>query len=978
MTVAEMLDSLSSLWVRYQSHPKRPDVIAPASSALEAGAQLSYCALSPRGWGSQSAAQERTGPYRYVPVFDFDGAGAVRDCEAFCAQVLGAFGVVRDRDYTVCVSSPGRRKVWFRGWLPERSDWAAVFRWLTARWKFSYPSLDAAQATQALARWIGSKHRTKPFWQVPIGPTAQDSECLLSPSPMDRLAWSLLPLLDHVPRWVAHYLDEFLFHRAVGATPSRRPNSKAWRSVNLQSVLDANGIDYTQVHGSGWLRLPICPSCGRAKVAALSPSRYLSCFRESCAAHPYMPVTAKGGGGWARLMGVDPAKVRPSKTTFVHARRRQADRLPLGEARARVGQAIEAAWTSDVPTILRVTPGGGKSTMTVKSIVTKIREKKTSERWLYLCPTKELAQEVSHMASSASYGQVLPLVLEGRNDRNCYLIDKVQAATSVGHRAGQAVCPGCPFKDECKYLRQMRQATKAAFVVSVWEHAYLVGSYVNPHHIVIDEFAERLFFRTTHVSEHALMTWVNDSGTDQDIRDACALLLRVLARVSAEYESQGKPIDYPKEWRGQALRALLRSGGTSYEKVIQRCSIACVDAQLVPAGSLAGDSVGEILALPPLSVAQLILDLDGELRSNDERVTTTTITMESGGRFAFTSRRVADLNLADKLALVLDGYGRERVYSRALAGHVRLEAIDVEMGCRVHQVPMSSSRNAFRRDVKKVLDVGRAAVRTLVCGGHRVLVLTHKPWREEIEGWGVDVRHFGQGVGTNAYRTSHSAVVVLGTPRKPNIELRAMAAALCAGEPAFAEGAADHDTTGFADDRLQEVLEICREDEMAQGVHRIGLTIPGHRLKEVVVIGQVEIGEIPPPDMLPVKDLLMAERIAVFASERGWWCSVMRDMVVPAAVVATPTKASRKAQASYDRALPLAVTGLPLVVDDEGDAMSPEIFFEGRFHGLGNVYGNLDKARAGVLEILNEMQASELGQREFAALYGAETGLIEL
>ena len=948
------MTGLADLWVHYQDGPtKRPQVVR-LRDALRKSEAASYYALSLRAWETEAAADAKDGPAWYLPVWDFDGDGAASDAESFCVQQLELWGLRRARDYFCCVASQGRRKVGLRWYLPphQDEDWRHVWRWWTTDIKRLYPTLDEAMAAVPLARWVGSAHRNKPGWhQVPLRPGSGERSAAQRPSPKQKRSWRP-GLLDTIPPWARRIADDWQFHRIVTKTPRRRQNPSRWRTVDYVGELTQLGVPMVTkvLRGEVWARLKHCPCCSRMWKAAISPKGWLSCFSPHCAAHGGMPPASRNGGG-AALRGLDPSKVATThkRAVLIRGARRATNPLKLEVARDLIHTEVQQAFDRSSTTVLKTTPGSGKSTATIREIHRRVKAR-DGKRYMYLCPTRELAEE--KVDEIKSLGNVNPLLLEGRHTGNCALISKVRAAALGGYDAGQAICPACPYQNGCDYYRQLRRARTAALVVSVWEHLHLVqAGRVNPHHIILDEFPERALLDEDYITVPALHSWM---GANKLLASATDLLARVAMRADALVEGER----HARSWRGDDLRRLILSTNRKAAKVFRDAVLPAVDAMHVGAGVLVGMDTSQIAQLPPLQVCKLVLTIDGELRSSGSRATSTSLVWTPKGTH-YQRTQVVDLEIQNKLRLVLDGYGRQGIYERLLGCSIKVVEIDTEVIGRVWQIPVNTSRSAVTRNPDRAFDLGQRVLRSLRNMGHEnVLYLTFQAYRQEVESWGVAVRHFGQGVGVNTYRHSHTAVVVLGTPRRPHRSLVSMACALHAGQAPIDERMAAHTNHLYADPRLQEVLEISREDEIAQGVHRIGPVIPGPMLKDIVLIGCVEVSELPIPILIRPGTLSLVDRIHSWAQRYGWWSNALRDLALPECLGRNGERAKRV----YNDAVRVGVGQLPY--------RGPKwIEIDGARHGLGFVWGDTQAAQE---------WCSDFAQRSVTGISWTEEGVTDL
>lgn len=962
----------ADLWCRAQLSAGGSPQVLPLPDALEAVSKRSYGALSPRLWLSEADAQAQAPLAAFLPVLDFDahrgGQRAIQDAEAFAARHLRASA--RGVGWVLAASSPGSRKLFLLDVLPPRVDWVQAWSAWCQWQRAHYPTLDPAMPSRPLARWLGSSHRSKPScWQVPCGPAESDAQlCAQLPSPEVRRSWwQGLRCVLEVEGLASTVLEAWQTHQLVTAAPARALDNASWRSVDYGAALAEAGQRIRLVQGGTgeWVRLGRCPVCGASDGApAVSPKGWLVCLRTSCPASEGVAPTTQRKDGWAQLLGVSPSAIRPKKRgarAIMPARRMMAEQMDLDTARAQLSQTVLDSLDAraQLP-VVQASPGLGKTHQVLDAVA-----RRRWERWTLLAPTRELAAE---LASGLRRRGISPLELAPRNPDNCAAYDQVTAAARQGYQAGQALCPACKWQEGCPYYAQLNRARTAQAVVSVWEHIWLVqAGWLKPAHLVVDEWPARAWLDQWSVTKAQLMGWLGPD-TDALLAEAVDALARVLLAVDLEMARATKSQRaWPRAWRAQQLLDVLQAQ-SGLAEAVRSAVPAAVQALDVTPGALARLSPEAIQALPHSHGARLVVLVDDLLR-RPAQAHPVSIHWSASAGASWAVTQAGQLEVSP--TLVLDAYARPEVYQRLMGRAVEVRPVQASCLARVWQVPLSTSRAALRRSDSSV-EAGMEALAALRWMGHqRVLVLCHADQRKlwEQAGHDVDVRHFGQGAGVNTYRHSHTACLVVGTPRAPHDALVDLASALWAGQAPIDESPGPDGPHTYLDPRLQAALELSREDEMGQAIHRIGPALPpspdsGVAVKDVCLVGQVDCPHLPQPIEVPSGLLTQTAAMARWANLHGWWAGALRDLVFPEAL-GTKSEAA-KARRAYDALTRVAVGSLPyqgkLVLD-----------VNGRWD-VGNVWGNAERART-YLTSLAERLATLPQTVQAARQLGTQLGL---
>ena len=864
---------MTALFCRYQDGRRVPGVL-PLGVAL-GRARLDRCPMiGPRLYASPAEAEEYGCDYAYLPVLDFDGDGAVRDCAAFIAQVLRPAGLVPGVDVHVAASSPGRRKLfWRRPWPAWGGGWAeALHSWVSEQ-RAAYPSLDPQQSLTSTARWIGSQHLTgRRVWCHVLGAEG-DAACRRAPTPAERAAWTTEeePAWDAVARRVQlHHLLHRVEEWAGSRKGARALRNRAGVKVrfDLSRILAVTGLRSRPIRSG--VRLSTCPECGHQHVAAVfAGSCVLHCLRVSCPAN-----TALAPQQWV------PPKMHAAcqieaEDDGAEQRTARVIRFPLEEARRRTAERVAEALDEDgPPVVLRVTPGVGKSHAMIAAVVERAR--RAGRSYLITVPTRELAEE-TRRAIEDTPNSPRVMTLEPRSGENCTRIGTAMAAAQRGYSPGRAVCPRCPDRDWCAYQASLRMAARTPILVGVWEHEELLrGGRLGARDLIVDEAPLRVRLSDEAFDAVELSRWASAGERVEDAAEA-GLVAGWLLRA-CELATRSGVVGGARVAEAVRLLAAADLGSPSAaDRVLADAALSVERLRAYEAGALADEAPALIMDRPNLRALEAVVELDRLRRSPD---TATGLRIERGTLCLARLRRPAQAP-----RLVLDAYATQGLYDRILGAEVDLVRVDAEMPARIWRVHASTSKAALARKGDAAMDPLRASVRSLVLGGHaqvlvvaaaRTLPAAVAAAEEAAAETGLPCvihgRHAYAGAGSNAYASCSAVVAVITPSLRPEIE-GALTGALYHGEARVVPG----------DPRLDVVRSVWGADELLQQVHRARPAVPHpERTRDVVIVAAEEVSL---PDLsgeaARAEEVGDAARVEWVRSRLQCWSPHLAHWVIP-------------------------------------------------------------------------------------------------
>ena len=182
--------------------------------------------------------------------------------------------------------------------------------------------------------------------------------------------------------------------------------------------------------------------------------------------------------------------------------------LSLEEAQDMIGFTVSSWWRNGAkqPLLINATPGTGKSTI-ILSFLEFLCQKNYIRSFWYLCPTVELAEELSNRFNGPKQ------VIRGRNQINpengsmCHKSQYVKAIQKKFGSVYQHLCYNthtktrCEHYADCPYLTQFNTAKHAQGIFMSHQYALLSqrkdNRLVNPDIVIIDESILQTLIKTT-------------------------------------------------------------------------------------------------------------------------------------------------------------------------------------------------------------------------------------------------------------------------------------------------------------------------------------------------------------------------------------------------------------------------------------------------------------------------------------------------
>lgn len=251
--------------------------------------------------------------------------------------------------------------------------------------------------------------------------------------------------------------------------------------------------------------------------------------------------------------------------------------------------------------------------------------------------------------------------------------------------------------------------------------------------------------------------------------------------------------------------------------------------------------------------------------------------------------------------ILLDAYGKPEIYQNILRQvnrslHVEPSYVNVKLSARVFQVVKSSAkrqmnngrRNALYKTLEDVIHCFEP-----IHGRDNMMIFLHKQEVAtiQLDFPGIEFRYFFQGRGIDAY-SSKTCAICFGTPEPPHEEVRRLAEAIYYNDPenmsAIVPDVQTSNPRLKRDRRFQAVLELFRESEIAQSIHRIRPVKPrsdGIRAsapKDIVLIGMLDCPVLPKGYLIHPSQLQTLKPVLKFIDTHGFW---INDLLFVEAVI---------------------------------------------------------------------------------------------
>ena len=776
--------------------------------------------------------------YRFQPLWDFDDkmnpARALHDARHFVEERLIKKGIPMD---DLIPFASGRKGIHIAGGhlLPEREDWYEIFTYTAERiWIPDFPTLDAGiYLNRALVRAPWSRHsavnaRKKPlpwdlFWR---GEWADISAWATEPlndsqyADIELLLEKCLPTDEPTPAYWTPFADhlvlDFRQHtlttKAIAAAKFIRPFRRF--KGDWAAILDEASLDYRERKNRNgiYFQLRECPYCHRSDKAYVTFRGTLRCFRTGCEAHEGIPATV-----WAEYLGVhlDEDKDETETVASLINRDMREPLLSAEEASQRLRLELERIHSlpPGVALLVMSTPGIGKTTHALEHV------KHFAGRVIVAAPTKERARELIEQYE----GNDAQLLL-GRCEDNCQDYERVRLVGSKGYLPGKVVCPGCPFfpknasqagTPECAYYQQFLKPPRVLFCT--YEQAVYLheADRLDADLILFDEDPTRAFMRKREMQMHHLQ--FNVTAFELPVRRFVRFLQHTLAQAAEETDE--KHAVYRSRLLADLLLLSADQLGMDLDKLLGQVA-NCMENVYDRPARLAQTEISQLERIPPADLLSLAGAIRGEL-SHQEEDWNSTLSIS-------VNRGVATLHFYQRFVMntqtplvILDAYGREGYYQALLKRDVETIRVDAKIHATIIKIKLATSKRAFRARhdaLMKRLDEVISHHE-----GRKILVYTHaRAIEEEVQQRYpfVATQHFWSGRGKDEFK-DYDVVIIFGTAEPNPQELLSECRALYANDPIPVTALPlPQDHRHRADERLETLLLMRREEEMSQAAHR--------------------------------------------------------------------------------------------------------------------------------------------------------------
>lgn len=503
------------------------------------------------------------------------------------------------------------------------------------------------------------------------------------------------------------------------------------------------------------------------------------------------------------------------------------------------------------------TPGIGKTTHALEHVLS------FQGKVLVAAATKQRALELYEQYEGDD-----AQLIQGRCEANCSNYERVSIVGLKGYLPGKVVCPGCPFfpanaKKEasppCDYYAQFTNPPRVTFCT--YEQALYLheADRLSADLIVLDEDPSRAFMRKREIQFPHLQ--FNLKAFELPVRRFVRFLQHTLAIAAVETE------DKHAVYRSRLLADLLQLSadqlGIDISKLLSQVQ-NCIGNVYDQPARLAHTEIEALERIPPAYLLDLAAAIREELsREEEDWNSTLSISIK---------RDVATLNFYQLFVtetqtplVVLDAYGREEYYKALLNRPVETVRVDAKIHAKVIKIKLATSKRAFaaRHDA-----LFRRLDETIKAHeGRKILIYTHAAYSEDVQQRYPDaaVQHFWSGRGKDKFK-DYDVDIIFGTA-EPNLQaLLSECRALYTGD-SIPISAQPHPNNHRhqADERLETLLLMRREEEMEQAAHRPRPVWAEGNPKTIVVMSHLDLPGLPADEVIDPRAIQYQRRKDLFA-----------------------------------------------------------------------------------------------------------------
>ncbi|MFH2060470.1 MAG: DNA polymerase [Pseudomonadota bacterium] len=567
----------------------------------------------------------------------------------------------------------------------------------------------------------------------------------------------------------------------------------------MQEMLQEKGI-YSKIAPKGknlaisFDGLP-CPSCGKTtgNAGAFPPNYSLKCFSTNCAAH-----REKGGLPLHEWSGIE------SGETLDESNPPSSALIKLPEfyvSRAQAHEMIRSELTSYDNSLLLITPGVGKTHVTIEYLAQSGTDKKVI---IYSSYNKALQQESYQKAKELSLNPDKFFLLKPKMDL-CKVPQKLKDVVMRGFSPAEILCSKCEYKSKCSYYEQRKDLGPGIYFVTHKMLEYLESILPRPDLIILDENIQSGFLN-------------EDTCGELEMRTLYSVLNKIDFQFIKQIIDLGHSIGDPI--RGSQSHPLLVNGRKITDADYNEDTVISLLATLMDKSEI------EVIK----RIQHLVLTIKGYKRtelynkgvnlkafnwlkgllSHDKF---SLIFITSLGELLFKIKSIIPLKYYKTPTKVLDATGNEKILKAILKREIKTVQADVKWNSHKTHIIINTAgkyvKNGTDEDLRKLL----TRMIDKICS-EKVMVITYKDIKKTVLKLCKEIDssksfmdyHFIGPRGVNVFENC-DAVLVLGLPY-PNLN--------DSGHDAFILFPDKKD----ADIREDWVISIMQW-ELLQNIHRI-------------------------------------------------------------------------------------------------------------------------------------------------------------
>jgi DNA polymerase I len=499
-----------------------------------------------------------------------------------------------------------------------------------------------------------------------------------------------------------------------------------------------------------------CPSCGKTtgNAGAFPPNYKLKCFSSNCAAH-----REKGGLPLYEWSGIE------SGETLDESNPPNSALIKFPEfyvSRAQAHEMIRSELTSPDNSLLLITPGVGKTHVTMEYLAQSVTDKKVI---IYSSYNKALQQESYQKAKELSLNPDKFILLKPKMDL-CRVPHKLMDVVMRGFSPAEILCSKCEYKSGCSYYEQRKDLGPGIYFVTHKMLQYLESILPRPDLIILDENIQSGFLN-------------EDTFGESEMRTLYSVLNKIDFQFIKQIIDLGHSIGDPI--RGSQSHPLLVNGRKITDAEYNEDTLISLIARLMK------KKENEIIK----RIQHLVLTIKGYKRTelynkgvnlkafnwlkgllSPDKFSLIFIT--SLGELLFKTKSIIPLNYHKTPIKVLDATGNDKILKAILKREIKTVQADVKWNSHKTHIIINTAgkyvKNGNDEDLRKLL----TRMIDKICS-EKVMVITYKDIKKTVLKLCKEIDpskyfmdyHFIGPRGVNEFENC-DAVLVLGLPY-PNL-----------------------------------------------------------------------------------------------------------------------------------------------------------------------------------------------------------------